>query len=135
MRLSIRLLSGAALVLFFVMETAAQSQTQEQPAALKTTRDWNRLRMQARTADEFRQLAQWCQMQVDLNNKKALAYETKLREYYANPAAYPHPKYPPTDLTLRTLIAHHRDLSRQWSVRAAKMNSKVADLDAAPAAK
>jgi len=116
------------------METT-QSQAQEQPAALKTTRDWNRLRMQASTADEFRQLGQWCQMQVGLNDKKASAYETKLREYYANPSAYPHPKYPPTDLTLRTLIAHYRDLSRQWSVRAAKMNSKVAELDRAPTAK
>ena len=49
----------------------------------KAFREWKRLRMQARTADEFNQLARLCQAEVELYDKKAAACEAELKAHYA----------------------------------------------------
>jgi len=104
---------------------------QNQDGALKTSRDWKRLRAQAHTEADFGKLAQWCQTQAELYRKKAGDYEVELREYYANPSARPVPKYPPADQNLKSLIAHYRDLSKHWDEMAGMMIGKAAELAAA----
>ena len=108
---------------------------QTQDGALKTSREWKRLRARAHTSGDFEKLARWCTSQAEVFRKKADGYEAELKEYDANPASRPVPKYPPAGQTLKILIAHYLDLSRSWDEMARAMSAKAAGLKTAEAGK
>jgi hypothetical protein len=83
-------------------------------SAEMSTRDWERLLRQARTAEDFHRLAAWCESKSESLREKQKGYEAELRIYLSEPVHRADPKYPRREQTLRLLIAHSHDLAEHW---------------------
>ncbi len=99
----------------------------------KALREWKRLRMLARTADEFNQLARLCQAQVELYDEKAAASEAELKAYCASPSPRLAPRDLPADQNLKTAIAYCRELSKHWTDLAGEMLRKTVEMQSVEA--
>ena len=91
---------------FLLTASAASSQ-------IHNSREWKRLRAQARTPEDFAKLAEWCNHQVAENLGKAERCDRERQEFLQQPVGTG-PKYPPRDQTLRTLASHYRELAAHW---------------------
>jgi hypothetical protein len=91
-----------------------------------TAADWKRLHKHPKTSEEFRQCAQWCRQQAELNHQKESAFEAQLKALHARPANHEGPKYPPTQDELREEIEYYRGKTLHWTQLAADYDRKAA---------
>jgi hypothetical protein len=116
-----RLKVSLAAAALFAQSAVPAIQEAQQPGPAKSAgvvpknqREWKRLRAHARTPEQLRALAQWCEAQAAACRRSQADCEAELRELTQRPNTHPFPANPPRDHILRTLIAHYRKQAVRW---------------------
>ena len=81
---------------------------------VKSSKEFDRLRTQARTSGDFFALAQWCQTRVSKYQQDKAKNEAELREYYSKQHTTL-PKFRSLDETLKINIANDEKAMARWS--------------------
>jgi len=91
----------------------------------KNQKDWKRLRHHAKSPQEYRVVADWCEAQSEQYDRKVARYENELRRYRENAWTAPASKYQSKEQSLKVAIwdsqirsTHWRDLAKLYSARA-----------------
>lgn len=86
---------------------------------------WKQLRGRAKSAEEFRMLAQYCLRQAETKEQKAAECERELERVRKDPSGLGRlPKWPPREATLKDLAGVYRGEAKQWRERAAEYQQR-----------
>ncbi len=110
--------------------SAAETGSPSQPLVIRTTRDFNRVRSRARTSEDFKALAAWCQEQVSKYQNDKAKNESELADYGSRSHSS-NPKFRPLDETLRTYIAEDEKAIARWSVLVSQYTDQASKIEAA----
>jgi hypothetical protein len=108
---------------------ALTTSTQPHTAKPLTARQFNKLRASAHTSEDFRRLAEWCQLKAAEYGKNSAGYENEARQLYGRSSPQSNPKHPTRGEDLHALAVHCRELSKHWSELSALYTSKAAEME------
>jgi hypothetical protein len=97
--------------------------------AIRSSRDYERLRKHAKTPEEFNALARWSQGRVEKYQSDQAGLESDLRDFYARQAPIDIPKFPPRDRALKALIDRDKELIAHWSQLASQYAAQAQKLE------
>jgi hypothetical protein len=96
-------------------------------------REFKRLREHANTAEDFRKLAQWCELKAEQYRKSKANVEAEVSDHHSRVSPQANPKHPTRGQNLHALAVHYGDLSKQWTDLSEVFVMKASQLDARPA--
>ena len=77
-------------------------------------REFQRLRSRARTPEEFKVLAEWCQAKSDFYRQRQSSCEAELRGYGSQSSPQAVVKHPTRSQSLKSLAEHYAELAKLW---------------------
>ena len=124
----------AALLLFAPVLSLASPHlsgyADPQPSpVVKTSKDYDRLRTHAHTAQDYQALAEWCRTRASKFQQEQAARGSELDAYYRRQSNLNLPKYPPRDQTLKTLIARDREQATHWNHLATEYSEQARKIE------
>ena len=127
-----RSLSLAAIVLALgiIQTTAAPVPNFVEPATLiKNSRDYNRLRKRAMTANEFKALAAYCQERIAKYEADKKENQAELDRYNSKQHMPSNPKFRSMDDLLKTYIAGDEKAIARWTQLSAQYSDQAQKLE------
>jgi hypothetical protein len=124
-RLAVLFASGTLLA----SQDSSPSSRQQPMRTSMSLREFKQLREHARTAEEFRKLAEWCQLKAGLYRKSEANCAAELQNYYTQSSPQSSPKHPTRGHDLHTLVLHYRELSRHWTELSGLFSDKAVELE------
>jgi hypothetical protein len=93
--------------------------------------EYRRLRSQARTAADFRALAQQCQSRSEFYRRSQSAIQAELAAQHVQSSPQSVVKHPTRGQSLKNLADSYGELSRQWEALGTECSGKAIQLEAA----
>jgi hypothetical protein len=92
--------------------------------------EFQHLRGSARTAEDFRRLAEWCRSRSEIYRNSLQACETEWRSYHSQSSPQSVPKHPTRGQSLKALKQHYGELAQHWQDLSAEYSGRASQLEA-----
>ena len=126
-------LSLTAVVLAFGSTLAAAAPVPnfvERVKPIENSKEYNRMRRRANTADEFKAVAAYCQARVSKYEADKKENQAELERYNSKQQMPGNPKFRSMDDLLKTYIARDEKAILRWTQLSAQYTAEAAKLEA-----
>ena len=124
-------LTAAVLAFASTLASAAPVPNFVEPLkAIENSKEYNRVRRRAKTADDFKALAAYCQARVAKYEADKKENQTELDRYNSKQHMPANPKFRSMDDLLKTYIARDEKAIARWSQLSAQYTGEAATLEA-----